>query len=412
VSGPITFGLIRPIVVFPQSVSEMPADVQEAIACHELLHVRRRDWLYEMLEEAVRSVLWFHPAIWWLIGRIRLTREQVIDQAVIKLTDSRERYVEALLSVALASSPVAFTPASPFLRRHLLKKRVARILQETTMTTRRLIASLTVSAAALATVGVFAVRSFPLEAQGQAPVNTGEPIQVVRGGEHLLHGGLPDYPHRAIEQKVEGDVVVEMTLDDHGEVSDARVVSGPDELRKATLGAVLQWHYVPKALSSTVTQATLRYRLPMEAFAEGIKHPEKHASEFPDKGAIEVELLHTESLRAAELAQDFKISGHIDVDEPHARKLGMLKTIRIIDAQEDLARKFEDSPRLADVTTGRVSEAAANEVLAQAGVAIGDSISLETAKQILLAARKLDEHLHVEFDKDDKGGLVIRIEAR
>jgi hypothetical protein len=150
----------------------------------------------------------------------------------------------------------------------------------------------------------------------------------------------------------------------------------------------------------------------MEAFAEGIKHPEKHASEFPDKGAIEVELLHTESLRAAELAQDFKISGHIDVDEPHARKFGMLKTIRIIDAQEDLARKFEDSPRLADVTTGRVSEAAANEVLAQAGVAIGDSISLETAKQILLAARKLDEHLHVEFDKDDKGGLVIRIEAR
>jgi beta-lactamase regulating signal transducer with metallopeptidase domain len=179
VSSPITFGLRRPVVVFPPSVSTMPADVQEAIACHELVHVRRRDWLYEILEEAVRTALWFHPAIWWLIGRIRLTREQVVDQAVITLTESRERYVEALLSVALASSPVAFAPASPFLRRHLLKKRVARILQETTMTTRRLIASLTASAAALAMVEYSPFDPFP-EAQGQAPANTGEPIQLVR----------------------------------------------------------------------------------------------------------------------------------------------------------------------------------------------------------------------------------------
>ena len=214
----------------------------------------------------MRAVLWFHPAIWWLIGRIRLTREQVVDQAAIRLTDSRERYVESLLAVAVANSPAAFTPASPFLRRHLLKKRVARILQETTMTTRRLIASLTASAAALALAATFAVRSFPLEAQGQAPADTGEPIQLVRGGEHLLHGELPEYPQRAIEQKVEGDVVVEMTLNDRGEVSDARVLSGPEELRKATLEAVLQWHYSPSAIRSTATQATLRFQLPAAGF--------------------------------------------------------------------------------------------------------------------------------------------------
>ena len=54
VSGPITFGLLRPVVVFPPSVFGMPAHVQEAIAYHELLHVQRRDWLSEILEEAVR----------------------------------------------------------------------------------------------------------------------------------------------------------------------------------------------------------------------------------------------------------------------------------------------------------------------------------------------------------------------
>ncbi len=262
VSSPITFGVIRPVVLFPTSVSTMPAHVQEAIACHELIHVQRRDWLHEVAEELLRALLWFHPGIWWLIGRIRLTREQVVDQAAIRLIDSRERYVEALLAVAVGGSPTRFVPASPFLRRHLLKKRVARILQETAMSTRRLIASFTVSAAALAIAAAFAAKSFPLEAQGKAPADSGQPIQLVRGGEQLLHGDLPEYPGRAIKNKVEGDVVVEMTLNERGEVSDARVLSGPEDLRRATLEAVLRWHYAPAAMSSTSTQATLRFKAP------------------------------------------------------------------------------------------------------------------------------------------------------
>ena len=53
-----------------------------------------------------------------------------------------------------------------------------------------------------------------------------------------------------------------MTLNERGEVSDARVLSGPEELRRATLESVLQWHYSPAALASTVTQATLRFHIP------------------------------------------------------------------------------------------------------------------------------------------------------
>src|SRR6185369_5706884 len=99
IAGPITFGLLRPVVVFPPGVTAMDRSVQHAIACHELIHVRRRDWLFQLLEEGVRTLLWFHPAIWWLIGRIQLTREQVVDQASVAVIESRERYVEALLAV-------------------------------------------------------------------------------------------------------------------------------------------------------------------------------------------------------------------------------------------------------------------------------------------------------------------------
>ena len=116
------------------------------------------------------------------------------------------------------------------------------------MTTRRLIASLTASAAALALAITLAVRAFPLEAQGvERPAGSG-PVQVLEGGEHLLHGDVPEYPRRAAERSVQGDVVLEMTLNDRGEVSDARVVRGPDELRRAALEAVLNWHYSPEAL--------------------------------------------------------------------------------------------------------------------------------------------------------------------
>ena len=438
VSGPITFGLLRPVVVFPSGVSHMPAHVQEAITYHELLHVRRRDWLAEILEEAVRSVLWFHPAIWWLIGRVRLTREQVVDQEVIRLTDSKERYVDALLAIAVAGSRVAFTPASPFLRRHLLKKRVARILQENTMTTRRLIASLTACTAAVGLAATFAVRSFPLEAQSIFKAEGGAPIQLVKGGEHLQHGELPEYPHRAIEQKVEGDVVVEMTLDDRGEVSDARVLSGPDELRKATLEAVLQWHYSPAAMRSAVTQATLRFQAPTDLKTaealELVDVTEKHS--FVPTPHIKARLLEiekaledpstTEAQREELRAKQHEMRLMIEkITAEHEEPVDVeLKTAPgdrafnhgyafrgTVTFLKDEAPPLDGQARLVHVRTERVSEATAQELLAQAGIAIGAVINEDTAKQIRQIATAMDEHFRVEFQKEN-GGIVLTILTR
>ncbi len=68
------------------SFAELPADTQEAIACHELLHVRRHDWIVTVAEQSVRAALWFHPAVWWLIGQVQLAREQTVDGEVVALT--------------------------------------------------------------------------------------------------------------------------------------------------------------------------------------------------------------------------------------------------------------------------------------------------------------------------------------
>ena len=81
VGGPVTFGFLNPSILLPARVAELPDDLREAIAHHELAHVRRRDWLFVLVEEAIRSALWFHPALWFVLSRIQLAREQVVDEA-------------------------------------------------------------------------------------------------------------------------------------------------------------------------------------------------------------------------------------------------------------------------------------------------------------------------------------------
>src|SRR5262249_53257442 len=79
-----------------------------------------------------------------------------------------------------------------------------------------------------------AVLYFPISAPAQ---------EVLRGGTNLLHRAPIEYPADAIAKGVQGTVIVEATLNERGVVTDARVVSGPDALRKSALKSVLDWHY-------------------------------------------------------------------------------------------------------------------------------------------------------------------------
>jgi len=402
VAGPITFGFRRPLVILPPGVLGMDDTLQEAIVSHELMHIRRRDWLNVIAEEIVRTIFWFHPAIWWLINRIQLSREHVVDEAVVVLTKSRDRYVEAMLVIALSRSPLAFAHAPQFLRRRSLKRRVAHILQETTMTTRRLIASVAATAGALLVTGVLVVRAFPLEAQaarGLAPKPAASaPVEIAKGADHLLHASLPEYPRRAVEQRVEGDVVLDLTIDDRGEVSDARVLSGPDELRRAALESVLQWHYSPEKLRSTSAQAVLRFTVPTK-----IEEPvELHELvELREKE----KLIATARIKAPE---DFVLFS----DEKLARVTSVLKVYEVAPGEEQaIGVKSYETLRLAQIVTERVPTELARVIQDRAAVRIGDPISEAMLKQIVRAVASVDEHFHVRWERDRKGGMIVFIIA-
>jgi beta-lactamase regulating signal transducer with metallopeptidase domain len=189
VDSPVTFGLAAPVILLPERFPTLGAQYQSAIACHELLHVRRRDWAHHLSEEILRAALWFHPAIAWLISRIRLSREQVVDLEVVKLTDARKPYLEALLEFTNSRALATAIPAPPFLIERQLAERVALMLKEVRMSRTRLIASLTAIAACLAVVATLVVSTFPLKA---APRPAQNPPQagIAQGVSGGIVGGM------------------------------------------------------------------------------------------------------------------------------------------------------------------------------------------------------------------------------
>jgi hypothetical protein len=132
VAGPITFGLRRPMILLPHQFEAMDSQSQESILYHELIHVRRKDWMFTLLEELVLAVLWYEPAIWWLISEIRLAREQVVDREATDTIGSRDTYVDMLLQAASVEKPVRLAPVNSFFGRGHLVRRVASLVRPST----------------------------------------------------------------------------------------------------------------------------------------------------------------------------------------------------------------------------------------------------------------------------------------
>ena len=227
---PVTFGLLAPVVLLPSTLKGHPADVQRAVIAHELLHVQRRDWAWVLVEEVVRAVFWFHPAVWWLISRIQLAREEVVDALAVLVTGQRRTYVEALLAFA-DDTPLA--PATAFARRRHLYRRMRLISREAVMSSNRIVASCAVMALVIAAESWYVVRAFPLVEFSQSstlqekpgpleqiaiPVTPENPIP------RRVHVVPPEYPAEGRTENATGFVRLRVTLDQSGKVTETRVI--------------------------------------------------------------------------------------------------------------------------------------------------------------------------------------------
>jgi D-alanyl-D-alanine endopeptidase (penicillin-binding protein 7) len=96
-ASPITAGWWRPVVLVPAALlSGMPPDLLEALLAHELGHVKRFDYLVNLGQNMVEILLFYHPAVWWVSGRVRAEREQIADELAAQALGEPRRLARAL----------------------------------------------------------------------------------------------------------------------------------------------------------------------------------------------------------------------------------------------------------------------------------------------------------------------------
>ena len=103
--SPVTLGFWRPVVLLPVSLlSGMPVALVEALLAHELAHVRRWDYLVNLLQSVAEALLFFHPVVWWLSARMRAEREQVADALAAQALQDPQQLATALHALSLQAS--------------------------------------------------------------------------------------------------------------------------------------------------------------------------------------------------------------------------------------------------------------------------------------------------------------------
>ncbi len=97
---PLVVGYLRPVILLPVSfLTHLPTEQLEAILAHELAHVRRHDFVVNLLQTMVETLFFYHPAVWWLSSRIRIEREHCCDDLVVTVLENHAEYGRALVAV-------------------------------------------------------------------------------------------------------------------------------------------------------------------------------------------------------------------------------------------------------------------------------------------------------------------------
>ncbi|MEM7352651.1 MAG: M56 family metallopeptidase [Acidobacteriota bacterium] len=130
IASPMTWGLRRPVILFPTGAEAWSDDCLDVVLTHELLHLRRGDWLLQLIAQATCAVYWFHPLAWLAARRHADERERSCDDAVVALGTPPSAYASHLLEITqcLRSRAAGPSIALPVIRRSQLERRIMQIL--------------------------------------------------------------------------------------------------------------------------------------------------------------------------------------------------------------------------------------------------------------------------------------------
>ncbi|SDH20445.1 M56 family metallopeptidase [Chitinophaga filiformis] len=129
VKVPMVIGHLKPVILMPAGLlSGLPVEQLEAVLLHELAHIRRHDYIVNLLQSVCETVYFFNPGLLWISGLLRDEREHCCDDIALGQTGNKKEFIQALISFkehAMYShaSAVAFPG-----KKNQLLQRVSRII--------------------------------------------------------------------------------------------------------------------------------------------------------------------------------------------------------------------------------------------------------------------------------------------
>ena len=337
VQVPTVIGWLRPVVLVPAScLTGLSAMQIEAILAHELAHIRRHDYLVSVLQSVIETVLFYHPAVWWVSKQVRRERECCCDELAVAVGGDRLAYARALsaLEERRSYSPEFVLGANG----GVLTMRIKRLLgcREDSAVSQMaafmvlaliVIAAgsylVTVARAEVSALSRAAHAASPMELDAVTPLNAliaepkvrefqlKEPILMAQaeapaaaplagmldgtppavpaapgGPVRISSGSLagmilskvnPVYPEVAKAAHVQGAVILHAIISKTGAVERLDVISGPSMLVSSAQDAVKQWTYRPYLLNGepveVETSITVNYTLADSTTAMGPMPP-------------------------------------------------------------------------------------------------------------------------------------------
>jgi TonB family protein len=229
-SSPYVEGLLFPTLVLPSNFTTLfDQEQQSLILKHELVHLKRRDILWNMLALTLLSVFWFNPIFWRAYRRFRLLQELSCDQIALQgeSKQTRLRYAKALLN---SSSPLPIFTLNQlsFGEKAMLKERLVQLKSNNA-------SSFVGRSAAVVSILLLGAMLTLANAKVSHTSSDLKPIMRVN----------PQYPIEAAEKGIEGAVIMSFDVDPQGSVSNVKVIgSVPEKVfdHNAKL-ALSQWEY-------------------------------------------------------------------------------------------------------------------------------------------------------------------------
>lgn len=259
VFAPVTMGVSRKLLLLPAGIATRLSAVEmQSVMAHEFAHMRRNDFLKNLLYELLSLPVSYHPALWLTRERITESREIICDQLAADLT-GRSQYSRSLLrlaSLVVESAPAKAAHAVGIFDTNTLERRLMKLAEkQSEIRGLRRFAAITtclaLGAATFASALALHMQVNGTDATGHQPTMRPALIHVSPKlmEKQLISKVPPKYPIEAKKAGIQGKVVLSAVIGKDGSVKMLKVDSGPKELQKSALDAVRQWKYKPYLLN-------------------------------------------------------------------------------------------------------------------------------------------------------------------